>query len=57
MEESQNEDDNQSKIFFVGKPSKSGYKVLFNVPADKRKEVDMNRYYKVILVPINFNDE
>jgi len=43
-------------ITFVAKKSTSGKKVLLNIPVDKRDEVKDDTYYKVYLVPINFED-
>lgn len=53
-----NENNAKSKdiINFVAKPSKSGYKILINIPAEKHSEVNKDLYYKVYLVPIHFND-
>lgn len=56
MSENKNNEVNDEKIYFVAKASRSGYRVLINIPAEKRDKIEVDIYYKVYLIPIRFKD-
>jgi len=45
-------------VKFVAKLSRSGTKLLINIPSEKKREIDDTfEYFKVYLIPVRFDDK